>query len=138
MKNFITRTITGILFVVIMVGCILYNPLSFGFLFALVSMLTVFEFGQLVNQSGEVYISKILTSLGAAFLFLAFLAYSMEVEGIRIFMPYLAFLLFILIKELYQKRENPIGNWAYSMLSQLYIALPFALLNILGFQRHCL
>jgi len=136
MKNFITRTITGILFVVIMVGCILYNPLSFGFLFALVSMLTVFEFGQLVNQSGEVYISKILTSLGAAFLFLAFLAYSMEVEGIRIFMPYLAFLLFILIKELYQKRENPIGNWAYSMLSQLYIALPFALLNILGFQRN--
>ena len=80
MKNFFTRTITGILFVVIMVGCILYNPLSFGFLFALVSMLTVFEFGQLVNQSGEVYISKILTSLGAAFLFLAFLAYSMEVS----------------------------------------------------------
>ncbi|MDO4186656.1 MAG: phosphatidate cytidylyltransferase [Bacteroidales bacterium] len=134
MKNFITRAITGLLFVVIMVGGILYNPLSFGFLFALISMLTVFEFGQLVNQSGEVYISKVLTSIGAAYLFLAFMAYSMNVEGVRIFTPYLAFLLFILIKELYQKRENPIGNWAYSMLSQLYIALPFATLNLLGFQ----
>ncbi len=134
MKNFITRAITGLLFVVIMVGGILYNALSFGFLFALISMLTVFEFGQLVNQSGEVYISKVLTSIGAAYLFLAFMAYSMNVEGVRIFTPYLAFLLFILIKELYQKRENPIGNWAYSMLSQLYIALPFAMLNLLGFQ----
>ena len=134
MKNFITRDITGLLFVVIMVGGILYNALSFGFLFALISMLTVFEFGQLVNQSGEVYISKVLTSIGAAYLFLAFMAYSMNVEGVRIFTPYLAFLLFILIKELYQKRENPIGNWAYSMLSQLYIALPFAMLNLLGFQ----
>ena len=38
MKNFITRAITGLLFVVIMVGGILYNPLSFGFLFALISM----------------------------------------------------------------------------------------------------
>ena len=138
MKNFITRTITGILFVAIMVGCILYNPLSFGFLFALISMLTVFEFGQLVNQSGEVYISKVLASLGAAYLSLAFMAYSMSVEGVRIFAPYLAFLLFILIKELYQKRENPIGNWAYSMLSQLYIALPFALLNLLGFQGNAI
>lgn len=138
MKNFITRTITGILFVAIMVGCILYNPLSFGFLFALISMLTVFEFGQLVNQSGEVYISKVLASLGAAYLFLAFMAYSMSVEGVRIFAPYLAFLLFILIKELYQKHENPIGNWAYSMLSQLYIALPFALLNLLGFQGNAI
>ncbi|MBR3717736.1 MAG: phosphatidate cytidylyltransferase, partial [Bacteroidaceae bacterium] len=73
MKNFITRAITGLLFVVIMVGDILYNPLSFGFLFALISMLTVFEFGQLVNQSGEVYISKVLTSIGAAYLFLAFM-----------------------------------------------------------------
>ena len=134
MKNFITRAITGLLFVVIMVGGILYNALSFGFLFALISMLTVFEFGQLVNQSGEVYISKVLTSIGAVYLFLAFMAYSMNVEGVRIFTPYLAFLLFILIKELYQKRENPIGNWAYSMLSQLYIALPFAMLNLLGFQ----
>ena len=138
MKNFITRAVTGLLFVVIMVGCILYNPLSFGFLFALISMLTVFEFGQLVNQSGEVYISKILTSLGAAYLFLAFMAYAMNAEGVRIFAPYLAFLLFILIKELYQKRENPIGNWAYSMLSHLYIALPFALLNLLGFQGNAI
>jgi len=138
MKNFITRTITGVLFVAILVGCILYSPLSFGFLFALISLLTVFEFGTLMNQSGEVSLSRPLLALGAAYLFLAFMAYTMGVDGTRIFLPYLAFLLFILIKELYQKKENPIGNWAYSMLSQFYIALPFALLNLLGFQGDAL
>ena len=40
-----------------------------------------------------------------------------------------------MITELYLKKENPIGNWAYAMLSQLYVALPFALLNVLAFQN---
>ena len=40
-----------------------------------------------------------------------------------------------MITELYLKKKNPIGNWAYSTLSQLYVALPFALLNVLAFQN---
>lgn len=41
----------------------------------------------------------------------------------------------MMITELYLKKKNPIGNWAYSMLSQLYVALPFALLNVLAFHN---
>ena len=41
----------------------------------------------------------------------------------------------MMITELYLKKKNPTGNWAYSMLSQLYVALPFALLNVLAFQN---
>ena len=40
-----------------------------------------------------------------------------------------------MISELYLKKENPVLNWAFSMLSQLYIALPFALLSVLAFQN---
>jgi len=135
MKNFAIRLITGVLFVAILVGAILYNPLSFGFLFALIAALTTFEFGVLINNTGEVYISKILSSLGSAYLFLAFMSYGMGTSGFTIFLPYLIFILFAFIRELYLKRENPIGNWAYTMLSQMYIGLPFALLNLLAFQR---
>ena len=55
--------------------------------------------------------------------------------GARVFLPYLALLLYLMITELYLKKKNPTGNWAYSMLSQLYVALPFALLNVLAFQN---
>ena len=40
-----------------------------------------------------------------------------------------------MISELYLKKANPMLNWAYSMLSQLYIGLPFALLNVLAFHN---
>jgi len=134
-SNFIQRAITGALFVTILVGCILYSPLSFGILFTIISALSVHEFGQLINKNGEVSINKTITSLGGAYLFLSLMSFcTQQSAGARVFLPYLGLLLYLMITELYLKRKNPIGNWAYSMLSQLYIALPFALLNVLAFQ----
>ncbi|HJF04998.1 MAG TPA: phosphatidate cytidylyltransferase, partial [Bacteroides thetaiotaomicron] len=52
-SNFIKRAITGILFVAILVGCILYNSFSFGILFMAISALTIYEFGQLINSRAE-------------------------------------------------------------------------------------
>ncbi len=134
-NNFIQRTITGALFVAILVGCILYDPLSFGALFVLISALTVREFGHLLNETQGVGINKTITMLGGAYLFLSFMGFCIDAADSKIFIPYLVLLLYLMISELYLKKEHPILNWAYSMMSQLYIALPFALLNVLAFQN---
>ena len=135
-NNFIQRAVTGVLFVIVLVGCILYSPLSFGILFTIISALSVHEFAQLVCKSGEVSINKTITALGGAYLFLALMSFcTQQSVGARVFLPYLGLLLYMMITELYLKKKNPTGNWAYSMLSQLYVALPFALLNVLAFQN---
>lgn len=134
-NNFIQRAVTGVLFVIVLVGCILYSPLSFGILFTLISALSVYEFTHLMNQSGEVSINKAIAGLGGAYLFLALMGFCTQATDARVFLPYLALLLYLMITELYLKKKNPIGNWAFSMLSQLYVALPFALLNVLAFQN---
>ena len=135
-NNFIQRAVTGVLFVIVLVGCILYSPLSFGILFTIISALSVHEFAQLVSKSSEVSINKTITALGGAYLFLALMSFcTKQSVGARVFLPYLGLLLYMMITELYLKKKNPTGNWAYSMLSQLYVALPFALLNVLAFQN---
>ena len=135
-SNFIQRAVTGVLFVIVLVGCILYSPLSFGILFTIISALSVHEFAQLVSKSSEVSINKTITALGGAYLFLALMSFcTQQSVGARVFLPYLGLLLYMMITELYLKKKNPTGNWAYSMLSQLYVALPFALLNVLAFQN---
>ena len=133
-SNFLKRAITGVLFVVVLVGCILYSPLSFGILFTIIGALSVHEFAHLINQNGEVQINKTITALGGAYLFLAVMGFCQSTIGAQVFLPYLALLLYLMITELYLKKKNPIGNWAFSILSQLYVALPFALLNVLAFQ----
>ena len=135
-SNFIKRAITGILFVAILVGCILYNSFSFGILFMAISALTIYEFGQLVNSRAEgANVNKTIIMLGGAYLFLAVMGFCIDAADSKIFIPYLLLLLYLMISELYLKKANPMLNWAYSMLSQLYIGLPFALLNVLAFHN---
>ena len=134
-NNFLQRTVTGLLFVAILVGCILYTPISFGVLFVTISALTTHEFSQLVNRIEGVAVNKTITMLGSAFLFLAVMAFCMDVAGSNIFIPYILLLLYLLISELYLKKEKPMLNWAYAFMSQLYIGLPFAMLNVLAFHN---
>ena len=134
MKNFIQRAITGIIFVAVLIGCIIGSPLSFGFLFAVISGMATFEFCTLVNYQKEVTINRNICTLSSVFLFFCFYYYGINPAETGIFIPYLAILIYIMVSELYLKKENPINNWAYSMLSQVYIGLPFALLNVLAFQ----
>lgn len=132
-SNFIQRAVTGVIFVAVLIGCILGGGIPFTILFALISALTIHEFGTIVNRTGKVQMNKRITVLAGVFLFLCF-SYTGVVPGTyEIFIPYLFLMMYLLISELYMKRKDPINNWAYGMMSQMYIALPFALLNVLAY-----
>ncbi len=133
MKNFIQRAISGALFVAVLVGGILCSPSTFGGLFTVISALAINEFCNLVNQQEGVQVDKRICILAGVFLFVCFHYAGLHPSGIAIFIPYLILFLHLMISQLYLKKENPLHNWAYAMLSQIYIALPFALLNVLAF-----
>lgn len=135
-SNFIKRAITGLIFVVLVVGCILYSPMSFGILFACITALTIREFSDRVNESGDVSINRMINMIGGAYLFFALLGYCINISDSKIFIPFVFLIIYLMISELYLKKPNPVNNWAYSMLAQLYIALPFALLNVLAFHAN--
>lgn len=132
-SNFLQRAITGVIFVAVLVGCILGGPISFTILFALISALTINEFGNIVNRMEYMRMNKPISILAGLFLFLCF-GYIGVVPGANeIFIPYLFLILYLFISELYKKQSNPLNNWAYAMMSQIYIALSFALLNVLAY-----
>jgi phosphatidate cytidylyltransferase len=132
-NNFIIRTITGLTFVVIVVGCILWHPISYGILFAIFSGATTWEFCSLMNKYQGCQINRMITTVASVYLFGAIMAFNANITGSEIFIPYLITLVYLLIVELYFPKNNVLMNWAFTMMSQLYIALPFALLNTLSF-----
>ena len=133
-SNLVKRSVTGILFVVVMVGCILAGPIPFAVLFALITALAVREFSSLANAYGGGRVNVAITSLGGAYLFLGAMACCTLASDARVFLPYVALLLYLLVSELYLKRKDPVGNWAYTVLSQVYVAMPFSLLCMLAFR----
>ncbi len=134
MNNLVLRTLTGILFIVVLVGGIVLSPTTFALVFALVTGLAVWEFGTLVDRHGGAQVNRLITTAAAVYLFFAFFGYSTRLTGPEVFVPYLLAVIYLLISELYRRGDNPLGNWAYAFAAQVYVALPFALLNVLAFQ----
>ncbi len=157
MKNLITRAITGILFVAIMVTGICLRGDAMVLLFALITGMTIWEFCGLVNNwDGEnhqtrakgqvadenesagsisvITVNRFITTAAGVFLFIAFAGFCTGIVSASIFIPYLLTIIYLFISELYLQQRNPIHDWAYTMLSQLYIALPFSMINVLSFQ----
>lgn len=133
MKNFIIRTITGVLFVAAIITCFLRAE-AMILLFALVTGLTIWEFTGLVNEREHVTINRMICTVAGVYFFFAMAGYNSGLTPASVFIPYLVSIIYLLIAELYLMHDDPINNWAYTMMSQLYIALPFSLLNVLAFR----
>lgn len=134
MKNLIVRTITGILFVAIMVVCFLQAEAMIA-VFALITGLTVWEFTGLVNERDDVQVNRFLSTVAGIYFFLAVAGLQIGMTaGFAIFIPYLLTIVYLFISELYAKNKDAIQSWAYTMLGQMYIALPLSMINVLAFQ----
>jgi phosphatidate cytidylyltransferase len=136
MKNFIIRTITGVIFVAAIVASFL-RPEAMVLLFSIVTGLTIWEFTGLVNERENVTINRFICTVAGVYFFFAMTYFCSDLyAGVAksvVFIPYLITIIYLLIAELYLKQDDPIQDWAYTMLSQMYIALPFSMLNVLAF-----
>lgn len=133
MKNFIIRTITAVFFVAAIVTSFL-SPTAMVCLFAPITGLTIWEFTGLVNQRGGITVNRFISTVAGAYFFLAMAGYNSGLTPATVFIPYLVTIIYLMVAELYLKAKDPVNDWAYTMFSQLYIALPFSLLNVLAFR----
>jgi phosphatidate cytidylyltransferase len=132
MRNFIVRAITGILFVAVLV-CSFLRPQTMVMLFALITGLTIWEFTGLVNDREKVTVNRLISTVAGVYFFFAMAGFTSELTPSAVFIPYLVSIIYLMVAELYLKNEDPIHDWAYTMMAQLYIALPFSLLSTLAF-----
>ena len=130
-RNLVVRTLTGIIFIVVMIGGILYSPLTTALLFALITVLSAWEFTGIMNRQEDVELNRFITTVAALMLYLGFFGYMITISPTLAFLPWLVSMVYLMIAELYLQRQRPIVNWALTMMAQLYIALPFGLLCIL-------
>ncbi len=145
MRNLIVRTITGVLYVAIMVLCF-RNALSMVFVFSVIAALSTWEYCNLINQRGAVgddtaseavrrgaTVNRFICTAASVFLTIAMFGFCSGLTSAVVFIPYLITIVYLLIAELFLQHPDPIANWAHAMLSQMYIALPLATINILAF-----
>lgn len=135
LKNLITRSITGILYVAILVTCFL-QAFNMVIVFALITGLATWEFTGLVNEHKHVNVNRLITTVAGVYFFLAVAGVnSGAIQTNAVFVPYLLTIIYLFISELYTKSSDSVNDWAYTMLSQMYIALPLSTINVIAFRQ---
>ena len=132
-KNLVTRTVAGVVLVAVIIAATVWSPYSFGLLFMLISLLATQELLKLLT--------KRTTFLGgvSALLFLAIYAEHASMFSERmiviVWVVYGMSLLTAMIGQLWNTKTDPLEAWMHTAYSQIYVALPFALINMIAFFR---
>lgn len=124
-RKLFVRTCSGIIYVAIIIWCILYNRLSFCFLAMMLAAVGTAEFIRVTKgfKCNEMAVLLIDIS-GAVALSMSFYLYPILI--------WICLILLRMILELYLDKKDPIRDIAYSLMPQLYIGLPMALMVIIS------
>lgn len=127
-NNLATRSVTAVVFVLVMVGSALLGQNVFSFLLLIITFLSLNEFIGIVSPAKATpsQWATLSAGMGVYGILAANSLGLIPATGLIAIIP-LLFLLFVV--ELLSNKNNPFTNIAYSVLSIVYIALPLGLIN---------
>lgn len=139
LKNFIIRTLSGAVMLVVVLGSMLLSKWSFIALMGVITIGGMWEFYRFAEKAGYSPM-KALGLFAGAMLFCVGLSASIffdtagEATSVMLLVASVSTLILVaplmFICELYRRSTTPIANIAISMLGPLYVALPMAMLLV--------
>lgn len=132
MKNLLTRTLTGAVYVAVMVGCTVGSVWSLCLLMALLAVLGVNELLTICQTNDKPRLGKVIGGVMAVLPFLLALAISQHVfphvtvdhAACYVLACWMVALMVHAIALLFVRAENPIRQLALGTLAQVYVTLP--------------
>ncbi len=135
LSNLQQRIIAAVLGGLVIVGAIYWNEWAYFGVFFLICMLTQLEFYRLVGLDGNQPLTIYGTMSGLFIYSLTFLIekHFLDFQYYFLISPVVSLIFFI---KLYKKDEKkPFTNIALTFLGIIYVAIPFALINLCVFSQ---
>ena len=130
MSNFWKRTLSGIVYVVLIVFAVFADLWITTLIFSILAALTTYEFHKNTNKLENVDVNPKTPAIASFLLLWIFASKEMQHTKISILL-YIIFCLYFFISEIFKNKANPINNLAYTVLGQIYTAVPFLFLIII-------
>lgn len=126
LKNLGTRTISGIIYCIIIVACILCGPYGVLCLSVAIAIGACIEFAMISHDLKNRNIPTLLLEISGC-VCLCFAAYLYPI------IIWLAIMMMRSIEELYIKSDRPLHNLAHSFMSQIYIGIPMGIMFAIAY-----
>ncbi len=137
LKNFITRAVTGILFVLVVAAMFILGArtgaLTFAAIMIAIIVLATHEYYRMLQAGGMSphYLTAMCTNLTTFVLGFLVCKHILDYRFLLIIVG-LVWVMFLV--ELFSNNKKPLENIALTMMGCVYIGLPFALFNLLAFK----
>ena len=132
MSNFNERLLTGIIFVIVLLGSIYQSETASSILFFTIILLCQREFYGFFKNSDIKPQRNVGTIGGLSFFMASVISFqtSLSFNTLFFIIP-LIFVVFVL--ELFRNRPQPIANIGFTILGIIYVAVPFTLLHQISY-----
>lgn len=123
MKNWIVRSLTGIVYIAMIVGGIYLGGWWYLAMTLVLALPAIMEFKRMTVKGRESNLNTLIDLLGAAFLLFCC---SWSLNFIHFLPFYAIYFIARLISQIYTRDENPVTSLVSSFAAQAYIAFPIA------------
>lgn len=140
MNELLQRLLTGILFVIIMIGGVVWNEYSYMLLFSLITILAINEYYNIISdklnaaEDWKTLYKFVNTIFGVIVFAIVFLVSSGKIPLIYLSLV-AAFPLSWFVIEMYHESDSPFTNVSYNSMALFYIGVPFASTSFLVFKK---
>ena len=135
MNNILVRTLSGAVFIVLVLGSVLLHPMAMILCLGLFAALALLEFYNFFKTSEQVSVSKPAGMLIGLSIYGGTVWLFQNLELIALFLVILFFLIFALfLSEIWRKKSNPLFNIGVYSASFIYVVVPFLIMILIALQ----
>lgn len=130
MKEQYKRSLTGLVFGLLVVGSIVFDWKLMALVFGVFLVFAVNEFSNIINKLSEDFSSYLLFVFAFLTYFL-FLIYRIQIVKPIAFISLLVFIPFVVLIEILRNSKDPVANVTYLLFGVFYLSVPFGMLVLL-------
>jgi phosphatidate cytidylyltransferase len=126
MKTFVKRSLTGLLFVIIIITAVVLGPYTFAGVFFIFMLLALYEF---YKPTVKKRLFKGLGFFGGSLIYIILFfnaKHHLPIETLFVLFPVVSIILLSVI--LYKKRDSGFTEAVFTFAGLIYVAIPFSLL----------
>lgn len=128
-NNLLQRSLSGIVFLFLMIGMLYIGSITFFLLISIIITIALYEF-YLMAKKFRINIPYLyVLGIGLTLFTLEFFISLNVLNSSWLFIIIIPLIFFLFVGELYRFHKKPMHNIAFSLLAIIYIVVPMALLN---------
>ena len=129
MNSLLTRTLTGIVFVVVIIGSVLLGREVFSALFFVFNIFTLIEYFKLINSKPQNDNQQLIGVTGGSMFYILASLVSLELVDVKWLTLILLIPVIITIISLFKNKSNLFDGILKTIFGIVYISVPFSILN---------